>query len=290
MKTKNYRPAALLIQEIKKYMHYPFSIPAIAGTVCLCFAAQGAMDDTGNPVSIFSLLLYGDPSGYETGITSSSLLLWIQGCGTHVELMIPFLLTCGYIITLSAERKSGMTGLLLLRAGNIKFCLMKTAAGALAGGLLFAGGYALYGVILHFCAPPFHTFPAEEQALFAQMYQIGSSVPLFIVRRMAGAFLYGMSACIPGICTAIIFRNKYMLMCLPFLSGYIYNQLISRLLLNALSQSDELYQQLLVFRFSSILNVSGDRYWYFTLGLLFSLYLFMVILFFMEIKRRRWDG
>lgn len=280
----------MIYQEIKKYMHYPFSIPALAGTVCLCFASQGTIDDSGNPVSVFSLLLYGDPSGYEAGISSSSLLLWIRGCGYLAHLMLPFLLTCGYIITLSAERKNGITGLLLLRAGNLRFCLAKTCAGALTGGLLFAGGYALYGGILHFCALPFHAFPVEEQALFAQMYQMGSSVPLFIVRRMAGAFLYGMSACIPGIFTAIIFRNKYMLMCLPFLSGYIYNQIISGLLTDALSRSDDSYQMILVWKFSSILDVADNRYWYYTLVFLCSLYVFILLIFFMEIKRRRWDG
>ena len=100
----------------------------------------------------------------------------------------PMLLSMGYILLLSEERRNGQIRFHILRSGNWKYCISKVCSGALAGGIVFLIGYALFGLLLVMRFPSVRTFPIEEQEIFL----LGSSIGIVIMKKLIGAFLYGM--------------------------------------------------------------------------------------------------
>ena len=110
----------------------------------------------------------------------------------------------------------------------------------------------------------------------------GSMVLIYVVKRLIGSFLYGMAASMFGIGAAIFFRDRYMLLCLPFLLNYIYTQILQRLTLENPAVER--------FNSSNLMNVSGESGWVWTVGLTIVCYVILVLLYYAQVKRRHCDG
>ena len=123
--------------EFRKCMYFPFFLLAALGTLVLCLAAIGEYDYTGKSRTILEMMVRGVDG---QTVDQSGLVLWLNGCSGWLTLILPLLTTFGYLVTLSSERQSGETGAVLLRAGNLRYCMGKVTGGALAGGVGAAAG------------------------------------------------------------------------------------------------------------------------------------------------------
>lgn len=148
-------------------------------------------------------------------------MLWKCGIGDWLLVFLPLLSTFGYIVLNAEERQSGQIKFLLIRMGNLRYCVSKVLSGALIGGFTFVAGYLIFGVFMLILFPSFGAFPADSQSIYMELY-FGNTVFLYVLKRLTGVFLLGIFSSVFGIGVAMIFRDKYMLMCLPFLLNYIY--------------------------------------------------------------------
>ena len=187
-----------------------------------------------------------------------------------------------YIAVLSAERHNGMTGFLLIRSQNAKYCATKVTAGVLTGGILFMTANIVFGLMMFIAFPAYISFSVDEQMMYADWYGTGSMVLIYVVKRLIGSFLYGMAASMFGIGAAIFFRDRYMLLCLPFLLNYIYTQILQRLTLENPAVAR--------LNLSNLMNVSGESGWGWTVGLTIVCYVILVLLYYAQVKRRHCDG
>ena len=136
----------MLKAELKKLSFIPYLILSISGIVLLCLSATGETDMSGKQISIFSLIFQAQQAN--TDISKSALALWQAGIGGWLVVFAPMLLSMGYILLLSEERRNGQIRFHILRSGNWKYCISKVCSGALAGGIVFLIGYALFGLLL----------------------------------------------------------------------------------------------------------------------------------------------
>lgn len=277
-----------ICQELKKNLYLSYSLPAILGIICIALSAPGRTDLTGNEISIFSMLfseaMQYNKSSNVLNIEQSSLILWSMGTRGWMEVLCPFLVSFGYITILSSERKDKFTQFHLIRSGKWQYCVSKVLSAALTGGFVFLAGYALFGLLLLTVFPSFYTFPQEQQSVYLGIW--GCSVAKYVLKRLFGSFLYGMYVSIAGTFVTIVFRDKYMLLCLPFLMSYIYGRLLNKLETDDLACGGKYNRLIQSFLPSSMLNTAWDTYYAMQILFLTAVYLCLAVFFYLTIKRR----
>lgn len=272
-------------QELKKNCYYPYVLLPVISIVALCLASPGEIGSNGEEITIFSLMLQGREAAAGQ-IGKSAFYLWKQGlAGGWLPLFLPLLLTFGYIALLSDERQSGQIQFQLLRSGNLRYCIGKVASGALFGGIIFVVSYSLFGILMAVCFPALSSFSPEEQSLYLEMY-FANSIHIFVLKQLVGVFLLGVSASAFGIGVAIFFRDKYMLLCLPFLLNYTYRQSLMKLMINKTMEGEgESIRWIEAFFPDSIVQLSFNRYWGVSLLMLLLVYVGLTLLFYVSVKR-----
>ena len=269
--------------EFKKNIYVPYIFIEIIGIIILCLSATGETDMNGKQISIFSLIFQELPAN--TDLLKSALSLWQAGIGGWLVVFAPMLLSMGYILLISEERRNGQIRFHILRSGNWKYCISKLCSGALAGGIVFLIGYALFGLLMLVRFPSIRTFSAEEQEILL----MGSSISVVIIKKLIGAFLYGMFGSVFGIGVAIAFRDKYMLVCLPFMINYIYQQILTKMATDAMAA--EAYERLTwieTFQPENIMNISLGWNWFLSVILMLAIYAVLSVIFYRCVKRGDW--
>ena len=269
--------------EFKKNIYVPYIFIEIIGIIILCLSATGETDMNGKQISIFSLIFQELPAN--TDVLKSALSLWQAGIGGWLVVFAPMLLSMGYILLISEERRNGQIRFHILRSGNWKYCISKLCSGALAGGIVFLIGYALFGLLMLVRFPSIRTFSAEEQEILL----MGSSISVVIIKKLIGAFLYGMFGSVFGIGGAIVFRDKYMLVCLPFMINYIYQQILTKMATDAMAA--EAYERLTwieTFQPENIMNISLGWNWFLSVILMLAIYAVLSVIFYRCVKRGDW--
>ena len=269
--------------EFKKNIYVPYIFIEIIGIIILCLSATGETDMNGKQISIFSLIFQELPAN--TDVLKSALSLWQAGLGGWLVVFAPMLLSMGYILLISEERRNGQIRFHILRSGNWKYCISKLCSGALAGGIVFLIGYALFGLLMLVRFPSIRTFSAEEQEILL----MGSSISVVIIKKLIGAFLYGMFGSVFGIGVAIVFRDKYMLVCLPFMINYIYQQILTKMATDAMAA--EAYERLTwieTFQPENIMNISLGWNWFLSVILMLAIYAVLSVIFYRCVKRGDW--
>ena len=269
-------------QELKKIFYLPYVLLSAAGILVLHLMSTGEMDETVKCITIFSLMLQGKEAAAGQ-IEKSALFLWKQGIGEWLNIFLPLLLTLSYIVLISEERQNGQSKFQFIRSSNLHYCISKVFSGGVFGGSVFMAAYALFGLLMMAQFPLFSGFSLDAQSFYREIY-FGNSIYFYIMKRLVGAFLYGMSASVFGIGVAILFRDKYMLLCLPFLLNYMYRRILTKLLYTAVvdGESVEFIEALYP---DFLMQVSWNRYWILSVFMLLLAYAVMVVLFYWSMKR-----
>ena len=269
--------------ELKKYCYLPYTLIVMLGVICLGFA--NTVDDSGMLITVFQLMLRLMSGDEVQSIFHSALLLWKSSFSGWMVVFTPLLLTLPYIGVLSEERQNRLVQFEMIRSGNARYCVCKVISGALYGGLSFAVSYAILGCMFALIFPPISAFSAEEQAMFVQ-----TSIIVYIVKVLCGSFVYGVFASIFGIGVAIFFRDKYMLLCLPFMLNYIYQQIIEKAASKIYVSNAELAEKIETFLPLQIGNLFMNRYWSIVLLIILGVYMGLIALFYQKVKRGKWIG
>ena len=263
--------------EVQKILHLPYLLLGVVGIIALCLTATGDMDAGGSQISIFLLIIRPEV----TNTPHTAFELWRAGIGGWLIVFAPMLLTVGYMISLSGERQNGQIRFVLMRSGKLRYCISKVCGGALAGGIIFLIGYAVFGLLMMIRFLSLSTLPVEEQ----EFYLMGSTLEVEVVKRLIGAFLYGITGSLFGIGVAIVFRDKYMLICLPFMINYIYQQVLGKLTSDCIvAEKYEKATWIETMRPESIMNISGSVTWLIPFVVMLVIYILLIGVFYLSMK------
>lgn len=271
--------------ECKKLFHIPYFLFAVIAITMLCMTATVDYDEMGKSLTLFSLML-SEESG--AVIEHSALFLWKKGMGEWMIVVAPMLLTMSYITLISGERQNHQIRFQIMRTGNIRYCVSKIVSGALYGGLVFVIGYACLGGILSVRFPAFGSFSAEEQGIYLEMWG-ASGVVVLILKQFLGTFFFGIAESLFGIGVAIVFRDKYMLLCLPFLLNYLYRQTLQRIL-NHLTMTGKRVDAMDALYPEMVMEPWVGRYRWMIVLAVVLIYIGLIGVFYLSVKRRNGNG
>ena len=277
-----------VVREVKKNILQPGLLLMLLGIPFLCMLSGCYLDDTGKEYTVFEMVIRQNDMDVAAIIELNQLAVWKAGMGVWFFLFAPCLLTVGYMITVSAERKSGNIRFVLIREGRLRYCISKLTGLALTGGMLLVAGYGIYGCLTALLFPPLSSYSDELRQSYLEMAGI-DNIRFYITGRLLGSFLYGVGVSVFGAFVSIYFRDRYMLMCIPLLINYMYTQMILKAEIDRL-EDFEFVNAINRFRIENLLDVKWNMDWYITLIYVLALYLICFILFYFHIRGRRDSG
>ena len=270
----------MLRQELKKTYYLPVAALMCIGIVILCLFGEcyRGMDD--RSYTVLSVILQNNNLEIPE---RNWLYVWESGLNTWSYLFLPLLLGASYIITLSTERQSGARGLIVIRSGVFRYGFTKVISAGLAGGGILLFGYSLYGVLM------LGMFPVELVDRYG-MSITGMELITYVLLKLIGIFCYGAFLQVFSIVVSIFFRDRYMLLCLPMMLKYIYDQILQKVTAGAIESGNEgLLQQTCSFQIENLILVTRDKNWFILLFILVILYGCLGLLLGFSIRRER-DG
>lgn len=245
--------------EIKKNLHVPFFLLAVAGIIGICLLGTGYEAADGKTYTILQLICFGWQSQEVVPIELNQWNIWKAGQGDWFFLVFPVFVSLGAVLTLYEERCSGQVRFQLIRCGYKQYRRAKVAAWGLSGGLVAVVAYILFGVCVLIFFPSLQDFSKELQRDYMRTY-IPQGVVLFFVQQIAGMFLYGclisaISGCICALC-----HDRYFILCMPVLLVYFFHQ--SLLKISFAVQGDNVIRRMIdVMQPESMLSVGNYSAW-----------------------------
>ena len=267
-----------VISEMRKALYLPVFILSCLGVVLICCLSEGFTSHGMRTYTILELLLFLPKDAMLTDISLSRYEVWTRGIGTWTQLFLPFLLSVGYLYTISNERQSGFSRVLLVRENNLKYGVSKLVAAVLGGGVIMTVGYALFGMLVYIRFPSVREYSEGSIKLYMEMNPGFQEMACFF-HRCVKIFLYGMCGNVFAYLVSVFFRDKYILVCLPLMLKYIWGQAAMKAGMDAMNKGNETAQKLCsALRIENILNTGQPAYQGLTLFLVFTLYLAGVVL------------
>lgn len=261
-----------ILCEIKKSMYFPFFLLSCLGTAFVCLLSEGFVSASGKSYMILELLLFLRKDAMLSDISLNRYDIWVQGIGTWTQLLLPFLLSIGYLYVISGERLSGAERFLFVRESHLKYSVSKTVSAMMSGGAIMLAGYLVFGLIVYAGFPAIQEYSAEQLGAYMEMNP-GFSEGLFCIRRCIAAFLYGMCVNVFAYLAAIFFTDRYILLCLPLMLKYLLGQAVMKIEMNAMSQGKEKLLNICSgLRMENVMGINASAYWWGTLLILFGVY------------------
>lgn len=262
-----------IVTEIKKSLYLPFFTLSCFGVVLVCLLSEGYTSLGGKNYTIMELLLFLSKDAMLTDISLNRYEIWMKGIGTWTQLLLPFLLSIGYLYVISNEKLTGMHRLILVRENNLRYSISKTISAMLSGGIIMFVGYVVFGAIIFIKFPSIQEYPADYFNMYMESFY-GSQEFLWGLNRCIDIFLYGMCINVFAYFVSIIFVDKYILLCLPIMIKYIWGQTVLKIEMNAINTGqDALLNLCSGLRIENILSINQSVFWWMTLLLVFVIYM-----------------
>lgn len=190
----------------------------VIGVTVLLLSAPGYTNPYGKSYSIASLLLaFQEGAIIETNQISIINLL-AEGMGGVFRVFSMLCTGISFAVTLASERTSGYIRFLNYYAGTKTYVWSKAISGLISGGMIGVIGFLAFFLFI--------VTSIKVQGIYYISVITFSLLAKVLVGYVLGIFFYG------AVSTGWIFlfaawvKNKYLLICLPFLANYLYLQLL----------------------------------------------------------------
>lgn len=150
----------------------------------------------------------------------------IEGPASYMNLFSVIIVSIPFTMLVSAERKNSNTRFEIMRVGKIRYALGKFAAVIISGGSVMLLGYGIYCIACYFIL----SHNAGE--IYPFRYTINNRVSIYIfektgiagmyILKMLFMFCYGMASTIMAYLLSAFMKNRYLILCLPFVINYLY--------------------------------------------------------------------
>lgn len=211
--------------ELGNVMGSPWFYLAVAGLVVLLLSAEYYTDGFGRSYSIGSLFFAGQKPDRQFAF---SYLLSAGVGGGMFRCFASLCISLPFVMRMSSERTCGYIRFANYYAGTGKYVLVKGLTGLLSGGLVAAAGFLCYTLVLlsgaYICG--WDSLPD------------GAETAVVCLRLTLGVFLYGVFS-IGWIYPFVGWiKDKYVLVCIPFLCRYLYLQVLFQISLKKAEMVD----------------------------------------------------
>ncbi len=217
-------------------------LAAILVTFLLCFTEDVYVDTSDmRKFSALEALFKFDRSFMESKSSFCSLSVFKSSLSGYSAMFLPILASFPFVFSQSAERNSGNIRFSIFRAKRLKYYFSKFLCGVMSGGICVLLGVALFGVF------SFFTFPRLE---FYSPYELEFLAPdgIFaeIARKLLSAFIYGCVSTVPAFFLSSFCRNRYIILCVPFLTRFMRDTAIKKIIVN--THDENIYQTVFPFQ------------------------------------------
>ncbi len=275
-------------KEIKKNLHLPFFVVGILGILLLLMFGIIYTDETGRQHMFIEFLFKDKKTEIIRNHAIFAVNVVLLADNKWFYEFLPAFVIIGYMFVLSSEREKGGFRFLIMRESIHTYCVSKMLALMLTGGVIVLSAAALYIAIVFF------TISSTPEPFVLQAF-LGSfgvgSVKAMIIKWLLSMFLLGCFSVIPGCLAGIFFNDRYMMICLPVLIQYVYDQLLQKLEFNMLEKENTSgYRNLRKIRLSNLLRAEDRKSLIFTVLFGFMLLVFCFLAFYFVVKEQRKRG
>lgn len=254
---------------IKKLLRSPAFWASVVGMAAVCLFSEIYYNSrTNTQETVIGMFAQYTREAFLEDTSLCSYAVFSGGFGTWAAMFAPVLAALSPIAIAVDERKSGMWRFSLHRAGKARFCGGSCAFVLIAGGLAIMLGYALFGALAAVMFPPISAYSAESAEMFAAYtFREGSAMsaifkagglPLCAAAQLCETFLFGAVSAAAAMLLSAFCENKYIVICTPFFLKYSLKQIVSVLLMTAVSDSENYNEKLQ--KFANIIQPDAANY------------------------------
>lgn len=260
-------------------------LAAILVTFFLCFTEK-VYTDTSNmrSFSVLESLYRFDRSFMESNFSFNSLSVFKSALSGYSAMFLPILASFPFVASQSTERNSGNIRLSIFRTKRLKYYCSKFFSSVISGGICVLLGVMLFGIFSFFAFPRLECYPNQQLEFYAP-----DGVFAEIVKKLLSAFIYGCASTIPAFFLSSFCRNRYIILCVPFLTRFMQDTAITKIIVN--THSDNIYQTVFPFQCyapSQIPYLKADSMLYSTIAVM-AISAVLAVLGYIIIMERRTD-
>lgn len=171
----------------------------------------------GKEYNLLSLIIAEDSKE----IINDAPIIWdeifLGGSNGYIWLFAPIIVALPYISTVSAGKSDSNVRFEIIRSGKFAYVVGRLLAVLGIGGLIISLSYSIYGLIMYLVLNQ------------AGQYDIIQSNSLLILKKILSMYIYGAISMILSYMLSAIIRNKYIMMCIPFVFNYFFTMYISEI-------------------------------------------------------------
>lgn len=227
-----------ILTELKKYTISLSFLICIGIAILLCFCSLFRITIDGSEQSVFDVMM---SVSYEEKLADISLNCYSAfkaGHGEWFTLFIPVAAAFAFVPVVCDERSGGNIRLNISRIGKIRYCVAKATAAAVSAGLAIVIGYMIYGIVVFTTFPSPDMYCVEEQSFIYA--SLGTAPLLSVTGLLVRLFIYGAVSALPALLLSAIIRNKFLVICIPFMMKYIFAQVYVKLVMDIIFLDAEL--------------------------------------------------
>ena len=288
-----------LRQDTRKiFTSYGFWLSTILTTLLL-FSTCIYKDETNNALSVIGVLINYNKTFLLNNIEFCSMVVFKKSSSSTLDIFIPIIAALPYIPLFLDERNSGLIRSCIYRTGKLRYYLSKFVSSLIGGGCAIALGYMIFGVLIFFLFPSKNEYSVNLSQMYdcvitncgssslTSIYNKFGEIAI-IIPQILSMFLYGAIATLPAFILSSLLRNKYLLMCIPFILKYMYDQIILKLSINPNTFINQHGLKAIMVKYFSTdclksYLLSGDRILVLTIiNIFILLFSFLIFSFFMN--------
>lgn len=214
MGTKLKRIIFSICQELYKIVtNYTFGIAVVGLTLIIMSGTVVTEVATATDYNFFQMVFMQGEKRKEMmemyNITFERI--FCTGTQGYLWMFASVFVSAPFVMMMCSAKKNSNIRFELFRSGKTEYVLGKCFASLICGGLVMSLSYALFSLGIRFVFPT------------------GDALEIFdYVKRFAELFLYGMTGTYITYILSGFMRNKYLVLCLPFMINYFVKTQLSR--------------------------------------------------------------
>lgn len=216
-------------------------LAAILVTFLLCFTENVYVEfSTMQSFSAFEALIKFDRAFMERNSSFCSLSVWKSTLYGYSAMSLPILASFPFVFSQSAERNSGNIRFAIFREKRLKYYFSKFLCAVFCGGGCVMLGVMFFGIFSFFAFPGLECYPDLPLEFYAP-----DGIFAEIAKKLFSSFLYGCVSTVPAFFLSSFCRNRYIILCVPFLMRFMLDTATNKIIVN--TRDDKIYQTVFPF-------------------------------------------
>lgn len=153
--------------------------------------------------------------------------IFLRGTDGYLWMFLPVFTSAPFVLPMCAAKKNNNIRFEIFRSGKLEYVMAKCLSAMLCGGLITCLGYAIFTIIIKCLLP--EVVPLNINLDIDLYFMLPQPLNFTMYsKRFFELFFYGMtSTCITFTLSGFI-RNKYLVLCIPFMLNYFLKKQLSR--------------------------------------------------------------